>query len=336
MRSESNKSIFLSNGKYPFATFEAGIGLDTYESGLGLVENEGGKPRILSLYHSGSEKLASFLPKGGEDYYLDLSARTGISTFEILLKNPDVNVVSFVDSEGLYEIVKYKFGISDGEALLEKVDDVKLLEYWNKFRSVAIAMDLKSRTEFLIGDFQESDDEQKFIFDKAIGSNIMHWTDINTSFGSVYKYLKEKGSFFWNTASQFYDDTKFPSSEFGFRYNDFFKCVLDEVCKKGVEVRDYRKLAVPEHDLESIKEITGKQGFNTKQVGTFLVPVDFQTFIPNHLPVFVKGLVISKIEDNDLINIINESISKTMNNPFAFKDTKHKYDINPVFESVKN
>jgi hypothetical protein len=110
--------------------------------------------------------------------------------------------------------------------------------------------------------------------------------------------------------------------------------VMDAVAKR-VPVRDYRELSRPVHNIESIVGITLGQGFKTAQVGTFLVPVDLQTFMRNHVPVFVGQLIEGEIDRSALEGIVREAIAAAVNNPKALADMKHKYDVVPIFESVK-
>ena len=132
--------------------------------------------------------------------------------------------------------------------------------------------------------------------DGAVANQFMHWTDIPTTFSQLQKFLKQHKSVVWNSASHFYEDSQFPSLEYGFRYNDFLNYVLKEISKK-CDVKDSKTLSRPNHNIESIREITSKQGFETEQVGTCLVPVDLQIFIRNHVPVFVRQLVTSELSD---------------------------------------
>jgi len=309
-----------------------GIAYDTYEANFNVIEQDGNHSLILTPYRAEAKKLIKHLFAEKDQRILDLGSGTGISTLELLSQNPEVYALGVEVSEGMLQIARYKFHQVNGDELLKQVDDSKLLRYWQDFRTESERY--KDQVEFILGDFQEIDDIEPESIDGAIGNQFMHWTDLSKSFKQLYRFLKRDRHVVWNSASHFYDDSKFPSSEYGFRYNDFLRFILDEVGKR-VRVRDYKTLSIPEHNLDSIKTITSEQGFETEQVATYLLPVDLQVFIKNHVPAFVRNLIIPKMSKNEIKDITQEAIANAINNPKALEDTQHKYEIIPIFKSTK-
>lgn len=311
-----------------------GIQYDSYEANNLLVDTPNGNPQIVPTYRLLTRRLIGYLQAKEGQRVLDLGSGTGISTLEALTQNPGILVTGVEKSQGMLEVAKYKFHKTDGRELLAFVKDTKLLEYWRKFRDESARFE--HYVQFINGDIQDMGFLGDWKADHAIGNQIMHWTDLTRAFTSLRRVLKDKGTLVWNTASHFYDDEEFPSAEYGFRYNDFLKYVLDELASKsGTEVGDYHNLSVPKHNLETIRDTTKKAGFDTKKVGLHLNPLDFQTFIQKHVPQFARQLVKSKWSEEELTARIDEAIAKTINNPAAFQDTRHKYDIIPIFRSIK-
>jgi len=333
---------YLKDGAYTGSTnegnpYQGGIGIgiayDTFEANFNVIEQNGNHPLILTPYRAEARELVKYLfAERDHKIILDLGSGTGISTLELLSQNPEVHVLGVENSESMLQIACYKFHQINGDELLKRVVDDKLLRYWQKFR--AESKRYKDRGKFLLGDFQETDEIKPESIDGAIGNQFMHWTDLSKSFKQLYRFLKRDRCVVWNSASHFYDDSKFLSVEYGFRYNDFLRVVLDEVSKK-VNVGDYKIFSRPKHNLGSIRSITSEQGFETEQVATQLIPYDLQVFIRNHVPVFIRQLIASKMTDDEIKNITRKAIAEAINTPKSLEDTKHKYEIVPIFKSTK-
>lgn len=320
-----------------------GIAYDRYEADYLAVCPEGGSSRISTGYRVGARELISYSRAGEGDKILDLGSGTGIATLELLLQKGDVSVVGVELSEGMIQVARYKFHQDKGEEILSEVEDKKLLDYWSRFREESNPFG--DKVQFIAGDFQEIDSLDEESYDVAVGNQFMHWTDLGTTFRQLNRFLKSKGEVVWNSASHFYDNHCFPAAEYGFRYNDFLAYVLDDLSKNGLEVKDYRQLSKPSYNLTLIETISHNTRFDTRQVATLLKPVDLQIFVQNHVPVFARQLVASGVDREDeeesrgfeeeLQAKIKEAISRTIVNPKAMSDTKHKYDIIPFFRSTK-
>ena len=265
---------------------EKGIAYDIYEANTPVIKQIDGQPTITSMYRDGARELIShFSAKHGQTI-MDLGSGTCIATLELLSQNPQIHVVGVEVSKGMLDVGNYKFHKADGKEL-KNVNDSKLQQYWDDFRKES--RKYKEQVTFINADFQTIDTIEEESIDGAIANQFAHWTDIPTTFSKLHEILKPGKSIVWNSASHFYEDAQFPSLEYGFRYNHFLECVLKEISKEYT-VEDYKKLSRPQHTYETIKEITEKQGFDTKQVATYLVPVDLQIFVKNHVPVVVKEL----------------------------------------------
>lgn len=284
-------SAYTGKGASPY---DDGIAYDRYEAKTGM-------------YRRGAAALVRHLDAG--QVVMDLGSGTGICTLEVLSQNPGVNVVGIEKSAGMIDVAKYKFHMGDMSA-----DNA----YWEKFRSESARY--RGQVSFVQADIETVDMRA----DSAVANQSMHWTDINRAFENLGKCVDRV---VWNSASHFFEDGKYPSLEYGFRYNDFLGYVLDEV-SKSVLVRDYKELSRPEHDIETIKAI---EGFETEQVETYLVDVDMEVFVKNHVPVFVRELA-----QGDVTGIVDEAIAKALANPLALRDTMHMYDIVPIFVSRKS
>ncbi len=310
-----------------------GIAYDTYEANVPLVVQEGDYPKIFTNYRTGAKRLVQYSSVQENAKMLDLGSGTGISALEIFTQKPGASVTGIELSEGMLLVARYKFGQDDGN-LLEQVNDEKLLQYWRQFRTEAAAY--KNRVKFVQGDFQQIDCLKSESFDGAVAAQFMHWTDFSKSFAQLRKFLKNKGEVVWNSASHFFNDQEFPIAEYGFRYNGFLAHVLEDVCSRGGwEANDYHTIGKPSQDINTITEVTSGQGFQTTQVATYLNPVDLQVFAQNHVPVLVKQLITSPADPGELETRIKEAIGRAITNPQALSDTKHKYEIMPVFKSIK-
>ena len=312
-----------------------GISYDHYEANFPSISEDGHFPKIVNGYRHNAERLIGHLNAVGKGRVLDIGSGTGIATLELLFQNKSEEVIGLELSPGMLIVAQYKFHKNDGAELLEIVEDKKLLGYWEKFR--AESFQYRNRVEFLQGDVQEDLGINHESIDGAIANQVMHWTDLSKSFGKLAEILRPGAEIVWNSASHFYNDSRFPAEKFGFRYNNFLANVLENVCLNGgLASKDYTSLARPSYNFESIRETTKQQGFTTTQIGTSLEHVDLQTFVQNHVPVFVKQLITSQVDPIELEEKIKEGISRAILDPQALNDTNHKYDIVPIFRSVKN
>jgi len=110
---------------------------------------------------------------------------------------------------------------------------------------------------------------------------------------------------------------------------------LEEVGRE-IRVNEIYGLPTPIQNLESIKTASVEHGLQTEQIGTYLIPIDLQTFVQVHVPVCVKHLVQDKnTSENIITSLTKEAIAKAINDPRALGDIKHKYDIVPIFRTVK-
>lgn len=311
-----------------------GIEYDKFEVNCPIVVQEGNYPQILGTYRAAARELVKHSSVRGGQRVLDMGSGTGISTLELLQQKKGTSAVGIEMSEGMLLVAKYKFHQNDGKEILAQVQDERVLQYWNQFKEESIGY--SDRVEFLPGDIQVTEDIAPESLDSAIGSQFMHWTDLSRTFKQLNRFLKEKGEVIWSSASHFYDDAPFPAAKYGFRYNDFLAYVLDEVCSEGkLAANDYRSLSKPVHNFESIKSITAEQGFETEQVATNLRIFDLQFLVQNQIPVFVRNLITSEVDPKGLEALIKSAIGKAIVNPKALRDLQHKYEIVPVFKSVK-
>ena len=322
------------NGNPYSGDLNEGILYDIYEANYSVIVRDGNFPKVVSGYRFNAEELIHYLNPVGKGRVLDIGSGTGISTLELLAQNKAEKATGIELSPGMLHVAKYKFHKDDGTDLLACVKDRKLLEYWAKFRAESLAY--KDRVEFLEGNVQECLGINSESMDGAIANQVMHWTELPKSFGKLAEVLRPGAEVVWNSASHYYNDPRFPVETFGFRYNKFLAKVLEDVCLNGrLDLPDYTSLSRPRYDFEKVRETTRQKGFTTTQIGTSLQPVDLQIFVKNHVPVFVKQLITSQVNPEELDAKIKEAISRAILDPEALSDTKHKYEIVPTFRSVK-
>ncbi len=323
---------------------QKGIDYDLYEANFPVPEEEGNPPRFLQGYRAGAKRLLQHsLTHNGLDNpstVLDLGSGTGIATLEALLRFPSARVTGVEISPGMMAVARYKFNQEEGEELKkalpapEELQYKTLLAYWDSFRKETAPHQRK--VEFREGSILDLSFLEPESIEIVNANQVMHWAGekLPIVFQHLHRVLKINGEVLWNSASHFYSDSHFPGTEYGFRYNDFLGFVMDEINKK-VEVKDYHTLAKPVHNWDSVKELTCQQGFATEQVSTRLEPIDLQVFIKNHVPVFAKQLMVGEMAEEEKSRLINEAIAKAATNDKALQDIKHKYDIVPMFRSVK-
>lgn len=320
----------------PFRGLDRVIAYDRYESSFPVVEQDEGKPVISTPYRSGAKMLVRHFSANEGQLIADLGSGTGICTLELFASYPEISVLGMEELAEMIRIARHKFNQSTDHDLLDMVTNTRLLEYWQGFR--AESAPFRGRVKFLQAEVVTTDAVTPESLDGAVANQFMHWNDLSKTFRQLFRLLKNRCSVVWNSASHFYNDKKFPAEKWGFRYNSFFATVM-EIVSKTAEVDDYLRLSLPEHDIGSIKAITSEEGFDTRQVGTYLLPVDLQTFVKNHVPTFVRELVVSDIGDEEKDALAREAVAKIMSDPVTYKDAlddvTHKYDIVPIFESRK-
>jgi len=297
------------------------------------VVEERGNHILLSIYHAVARRLVSHVTAKPGQRWLDIGCGTAISTLELLLQNPELIVLAIDEEEGMLGVAKYKFHKQDGTNILTEADDPRLLQYWELFR--AKSESFVDQVRFHLGSFQDFEIAKSESFDGAIANQSLHWMDPAEAFKKLGELLKPGSSIVWNTASHFYNNATFPSAEFALRYNDFFGFVLDELAKSGIVTTDYKTLATPPHNLNSIKTISSKQGFETEQVATHLCTTDLQVFISQYIPALVKQLVAEEVDEAELEAKVQSAIAAAISKPGSLQDRTHKYDVNTIFISTK-
>jgi ubiquinone/menaquinone biosynthesis C-methylase UbiE len=317
---------------------DKGIAYDAYEANFKQIVQVGDFPEIVGGYQAGAKKLVKYSSAKDGDKLLEVGAGTGILTSELLVQKPHSLVTGIEISKGMLLVAKYKFHQEESKEWLAHIQDQRLLEYWQDFRKETEKY--KNQVDFILGDIQTTDDFVPESIDAAIANQVVHWTDPAKTFAQLSRFLRSSGEFVWNSASHWYNDARFPAAKYSFRFNDFLKYVLEEVGKSvDLEADKVSALPVPKQNLETIKVVSLEQGFDTEQVATYLLPVDLQNFAQNHVPVCVKQLVADKeikgISDDLIVRLTGEALAKAINNPKALGDIQHKYDIVPVFRSVK-
>jgi len=329
---KSRKIFDVSQGN----PYEDGIDYDRQECSvwLPLLDQVGDGPSVSTIYHGVAKRLVRNVKAEPGQSFLDVGCGTGISTLELLLQHPEIFVLGLDESFGMLNVARYKFHKITGGGLLAATDgDKGLLSYWQGFRGDSLLYG--DHAEFYLGRLEDIDFLPGDSLDGAIANQSLHWIDLEIAFGKLGELLKEGGKLTWNTASHFYDDSEFPSSEFAFRYNNFFRFVLDELSGRGIELKDYRNLARPTHSFDSIREISLKHGFETDQVAIHLIRKDLQIFIDQYVRPLIGQLIVSEVEPEELERITQEAIAKAVNSPQALRDKQHKYEINPIFVSTK-
>lgn len=313
---------------------DKGMAYDAYESSVKVIDSSGDTPFVTTTYRAIARKLVQSLPANvkSSQHILAIGSGTGIDTLEVFVQNRASTVTGIEQSEGMQQLARYKFNQAKGNDQISSNPNKTLQNYWNAFR--AESAPYQDRVSFVVGDFLKIQPSDVLPVDAAVANQVVHWMDMPSLFSHMNGFLQPGGNFLWNTASHFYDDPQFPVKQYGFRYNDFLKYVLEEVSKK-VDVGDYFSLAQPPHTLESVLEVTRRSGFATEHVSTNMTLIDLQTYIANHVPVFVKKLIKEPIEEDEANSLIRDALAKTINNPNAFKDTEHKYEFVPLFRSMK-
>ena len=311
--------------------YSKGIDYDSYNLTSTVFDNED-PSKILTNYQENAKWLLRYLsldPDNPDQTVLEIGSGTGITTIELLKKYPDVNVVCVEKSEVMLDLAKHKFNIYDGDSsVFDSVDNPELQEYWNKFKKES--KKYAGRVTFLLGDIETIGLEERSM-DAVVANQVIHWTNPSKTFKQLSNFQKPGSAFVWNTASHYYDDSKFPAFEYGFRFNYFLKRIIDEV---GVDVADLKTFYRPKHDINSIQAISKEYGFDTQQVDTILIPISIQNIIRNQIYSLIKPLVKEEIGESELDTRVKEAIQKVIIEQGALDDTKHGYDIIPIFKSI--
>jgi ubiquinone/menaquinone biosynthesis C-methylase UbiE len=220
-----------------------GIAYDAYEAESNIIEQKRDYPQILKPYQAVVQRLIKgfsatpYFSVINGDIVLDVGSGTGISTLELLSQYHGITVLGLELSPGMLEVANYKFHKNNGKKLLSHVTNQRLLDYWNEFREKSEKY--KNQVNFILGDIQTTHEIALESIDCVIANQVLHWTDLSVSFRQFDRFLETNGQVLWNTASHFYNDSKFPSEKYGFRYNDFLGFVMDEVAKKA-NVKNYK------------------------------------------------------------------------------------------------
>lgn len=329
----------LTQGNPYEGDLDKGIEYDRCEVNSPFIEQVGDSPAILLPYRESAKKLVRKIPTRSGNTILDIGSGTGIASLEVLLQYPGKSVVGIEISAGMQKLCKYKFHQENGAEFIEQVKDEKLRGYWDDFRKESLPF--RNNATFLLDDFQKTDAIKEESIDAAISSQVIHWMDLPTAFGQLRRFLKNGASIVWSSASHFYDDSEFPAAEYGFRYNDFMNAVMSELRSMGVKVGDYLLLSRPQYNLDSLQAIVKKQGFSTQKVVTSLIPIDLQVFVRNHVPRYAKELIKTQIEGIEKEHLVKQAIANVITDHSVtdhspLNDTKHKYEIVPVFISTKD
>lgn len=311
---------------------EQGIAYDLYELNRPIIQQNAGKPRILGGYQSVALDLLNHFSTQKGSRILEIGSGTGIGTLELVSLNPTCSLICIESSEGMIELARYKFNHLDEDYILRRTNDLSLIRYWTSFRSRSL--EFKDNVKFLMSNFEDTILNHESI-DSAIAFSSLYHTDLTKSFRNLYNFLTNNGFIIWDGSSHFYDDKDFPSSNYGFRYNDFLGYVLDEIGKKLDLLGDYRNLSKPKVNLDEIMEITLKEGLFTEKIAIYLTPVDLQIFIKNFVPHIVRVLVPKETDEEYFNEVLKEGIGKAITNPSALNDNNHKYGIKAIFKSKK-
>ena len=284
---------------------------------------------IATLKYARDEKI---------DKIVEFGSGTGVSTLEIAKRYPDSKIYCVEQSEGMISIARYKFNQGDGRNILSETDNEQIIRYWQEFREKTRYY--KENIVFVNSDFQEVDSNLIGSADLGISIQALHWPK---NFGKTFEKLGEilgvGKKILWNTASHFFEDEKYPTLEHGFRYNDFMRWVFDEISEKVPDMQALEEILVPEYkyNLETLKKTTLERGFETKQNGTFLLAIDLEVLIGDYGPALVslacrdcRGIDAQQIE-----SYYFDAVSETLGKEGALLDTQRKYEIIPIFESVR-
>ncbi|MFP4400485.1 MAG: class I SAM-dependent methyltransferase [Candidatus Woesearchaeota archaeon] len=314
-----------------------GIEYDSYESRYLDLDSSNGFTKPTTGYRKIAKSLAEKLVLEPDSQIVDLGCGTGISTLEVALHNPDSEILAIDLSIGMLTIARYKFHKieQNNSTKIDKASahEINLADYWHQFREESYPC--KNNITFVNMNFLSGDFSPEPL-DGIYANQVLHWNPLDETFQKLGTLLKDKSSIVWNTASHFYDDETFPSAEFGFRYNDFFGFFLDNLSKRINIIKDYRNNSRPSQNTESVKRISSENGFDTEQVGLDLTYSDLSMVLKYQIPNLVKEVTdIEKLAETEQRRFINEAIQKTTINPKALSDTKHKYDIVPIFKSTK-
>ncbi len=338
-------NVFANSGTNPFdGDIEKGIQYDLYEAQGFVVDQSAAFPRPKGIYEHGADQLLQYFnPKA--QHVLELGSGTGIATRSLLRQNNTRQVVGVEVSPGMREVSLYKFHQKDAKRFEEEIEQYyscrqgeqilrELREYWDQFREETLPV--QTQVNFLIGDIQNiAELVNHDAFDGATANQVLHWVDISRTFAGLHQVLKKGAAVIWNSASHFYDDEQYPAERWGFRYHRFMEDVTKELRRCDLEVVDYRSIQRPLQNLASITKLTEERGFSTEQVGTLLLPVDFQAMLTKQVPRLAAAAIQNDLSLDKKQAYIDEAIFKAFRENGFPEDKYHKYDIVPIFSSVK-
>ena len=145
----SKNNFFIGNkdeGNPYIGDLEQGIEYDSYEINFSLIEREGNQTLILPSYTAGARRLIRHLPIIKNQAILEIGSGTGISTLEVLLKNPDSFVFGIEISEGM-ELKVFFNKLQDRIRSPEVTNDTGYVRIMSLHKSKG----LTSKVVFIIG-----------------------------------------------------------------------------------------------------------------------------------------------------------------------------------------
>jgi SAM-dependent methyltransferase len=305
--------------------------------------------KLLPIYEFGahylSKALKSSLTKKPQKL-LDLGCGTGASTRMLHQNFPLTEIIGVDQSSSMMRVARYKLR-KDNSANDQEFETYAKSIFEGKFPEHLNSYWVNARN-FINSDNKITLQESNLIelienvgidWQGAIAGNSLHW--LGDKLGDFFQSLNgvEKGTpIVWNTASDFYNDPIFPSSSFGFRYNDLIGMVAEELQSQGYQLSDYKSFRSPTWNLKAIQDITSDNGFQTEQIGSILIKNDFQRLISLDVPLIMSGLITNNVPPiSELERISREVVGLVLKKQSDFaRDIVHKYEINPIFVSRRS
>ncbi len=324
-----------------------GIDYDLFEANTHYLDRDGKVPFLSHPYRAGNRAMMKHLEARIGQRVLDTGSGTGISTLELAAQNQGIIIQGIEISEGMCNIARFKFGHNDWKEVHESIENraginppkdyQALLNYWKEFRNEAAPH--KERVNFINGDLKNLDQFPNEAFDHATGYCVPHWMgkgdELVKFFTDISRILKPKGTYVWATAAHWFDDGSYPRRERWFLFNEFIQGYLEEARKISGKQFDAYAPPTPQHDMESISEITSKAGMRTEKAGMFYHDYDLQTIMMNHCAGIARDKLQNKLPAADIERVIIEARAQTVKNPAAMSDTQHKIQFVPIFRTTK-
>lgn len=301
-------------------------------------------PTLRGIYETCANQLVRYFPSGCQDV-LELGSGTGIATLSLLRKDHNLTITGVEISPGMSIVAGYKFHQIDDAFFEKSVQQYfeekgeslpsSLGSYWRQFREKT--QWLSDRVTFQSGDINTiSALVKNESADAVMASQVLHWVAFGNLFPQLYSILKPGGAVVWSTASHFYNDAQFPAEEWGFRFHDFVGRVFDELRGYGIAMRDYKEFQKPKEDFASIRAMVGSN-FRTEQVGTALIPIDFESLLNKRiLDIGIGGIKDEDIPPEKRKKYVSKAVlSAFKKHRLKDDDNKHKYDILTIFKSSR-